>query len=447
MPNFPDKILELEFDKDGKLVHPEQVDAISAAVKASNATDLIVMSHGWNNDMGEARSLYKGLRDHIAAQVPAVPGAAGRTFVVAGVLWPSKKFAESDLIPGGAAAASDAKADGIIQKQLDTLEKLIDDKKLKADFEKAKKAAAKMDDDSVEGKKAQQEFVAIVLSHLPKELADHGTEPHADAMKKFDKTKLLDTLGRPTVDAPAPRRGGGASIDNPAPAAAKPHGGAAGLGDMFGGIKAGAMNLLNFVTYYQMKNRAGDIGRGGASAALRTIKAAAPNIRIHLVGHSFGGRLVTAIALGPDGQGALGVESMSLLQAAYSHYGLGAKQDGIADGFFRKVVTEKRVSGPVIITHTRNDKAVGTAYAMASRVARQVGAALGDASDQYGGMGSNGAQHTPESVEETLHVPGTAYPFAGGKVYNLLADKFVSGHSDITNDPVAYAVVSAIATT
>ncbi len=446
MAALPDKILELEFDKNGKPAHPEQVDAVSAAVKASNATDLIVMSHGWNNDMSEARSLYKGLRDHIAAQLPNVPGAAGRTFVIAGVLWPSKKFAESELIPGGAAAASDSKADGIIQKQLDTLEKLIDDKKSAKDFEKAKKAAAKMDDDSVDGKKAQQEFVAFVLGHLPKELADHGTEPHAEAMRTFDKTKLLDTLGRPTVEAPAPHRGGATSIGAGAPAA-KPHGGAAGLGDMFGGIKAGAMNLLNFVTYYQMKNRAGDIGRGGAATALQTIKDASPGLKIHLIGHSFGGRLVTAVALGPDGQGALGVSSMSLLQAAYSHYGLGAKEDGIADGFFRRVITEKRVSGPVIITHTRNDKAVGTAYAMASRVARQVGAALGDASDQYGGMGSNGAQHTPEVVKETLHDPGTAYTFADGKVYNLLADKFVSGHSDIANDPVGFAVASAIGAT
>ena len=65
--------------------------------------------------------------------------------------------------------------------------------------------------------------------------------------------------------------------------------------------------MLNFATYYQMKERAGTVGAGGLNPLLRELRAAAPDLRIHLVGHSFGGRLVTAAALGragSDGRGA-----------------------------------------------------------------------------------------------------------------------------------------------
>ena len=87
---------------------------------------------------------------------------------------------------------------------------------------------------------------------------------------------------------------------------------------------------------------------------------------IHLVGHSFGGRLVTAAAAMLDPGGA--PVTMTLLQAAYSHNGLAEKFDGKKNGAFRTILQDGRISGPIVITHTKNDKAVGIAYPLASRV-------------------------------------------------------------------------------
>jgi hypothetical protein len=42
------------------------------------------------------------------------------------------------------------------------------------------------------------------------------------------------------------------------------------------------------------------------------------------------------------------------------------------------VLGDKRVSGPILITHTKNDKAVGIAYPLASRNPRDLASALGD---------------------------------------------------------------------
>ena len=84
------------------------------------------------------------------------------------------------------------------------------------------------------------------------------------------------------------------------------------------GMAAAAGRLLNLTTYYQMKERAG-IGRPGRLyQILRKIRDAKLKVRLHLAGHSFGGRLVTSAALGPPGGPAIKPESMMLMQAAFS---------------------------------------------------------------------------------------------------------------------------------
>jgi hypothetical protein len=92
-----------------------------------------------------------------------------------------------------------------------------------------------------------------------------------------------------------------------------------------------------------------------------------------------------------------------------------------------------------------NDRAVGIAYPLASRVAGQDSSRLGDATDIFGGLGRNGAQHTPEAVSGTLQPPAGHYAFEAGKVYNLNADSVIHDHSDICHDEVAFALLSAIA--
>ncbi|WP_204376103.1 hypothetical protein, partial [Hymenobacter coccineus] len=102
-PYFP-----VEFTKDGQVFDPGQVDELLAGLRAQGPTDLLVLAHGWNNDMADARDLY----DRLLAQLRlvlaggAVPALAGRTFAALGVLWPSKKFADTALIPSGAAGAN-----------------------------------------------------------------------------------------------------------------------------------------------------------------------------------------------------------------------------------------------------------------------------------------------------------------------------------------------------
>jgi pimeloyl-ACP methyl ester carboxylesterase len=202
---------------------------------------------------------------------------------------------------------------------------------------------------------------------------------------------------------------------------------------------------MNFATYYQMKERAGTVGREGLSLLMRDIRTRRPDLKLHLIGHSFGGRLVTAAAAGRDDQPAVKPDTLVLLQAAFSHHGFAQRFDGTRDGFFRRVVANQMIEGPVVITCTQNDRAVGLAYPLASLIAGQVAAELGDKNDLYGGMGRNGAQKTPEANDGTLLAVGGTYAFQAGALYNLNADRVIHDHSDICKDEVAHALLTAIA--
>src|SRR6185503_3031472 len=115
-------------------------------------------------------------------------------------------------------------------------------------------------------------------------------------------------------------------------------------------------------------------------------------------------------------------------------------------GAFRPVVDQGRVHGPILVTHTKNDKAVGIAYPLASRIKGDKTAAFGDENDEFGGLGRNGAQkmQSGETVPGKLLATGAAYTFQAGKFFNLEASEFVKDHSDVTGKEVAYAVRRAI---
>jgi hypothetical protein len=437
---------DVEFTRDGVLFDPQQQAAVEAGL--APVTDLLVLAHGWNNDKADASALYDELLGNLGKLLdlrdrPGVPASLqsfadrlrGRTCAAVRIFWPSKKFTDAELIPGGGAASVPAE-----QENTAALERVLDE---------LKKDPQRLGDQSVIGVReatiekaktlipllataeAQREFIGLLRSLLDDSMAEHD-DASAGFFSAAPET-LFANASMPVI-APAGTNGGGAtSLDN---------GGAASLGDLLTGVQAAARRIANFATYYQMKSRAGTVGSTGAATLLKRLRAVKPDLRLHLVGHSFGGRLVTAAAHGlPDNTDRI---SMSLLQAAFSHNGLsGGYGDRKDKGFFRAVIDQKRISGPIIITHTKNDRAVGIAYPLASRIAGQNAAALGDQNDPYGGMGRNGAQNTIEADNvAVMGLPGTRYSFSPGRVHNIHAD-LITDHGDIRRIEVAYAVLCA----
>ncbi len=428
---------DVEFRRDGAVHDQAQVSRLLAGL--ADASDLLVISHGWNNDMQDARALYERFL-HSLHQLPQPSSGPGSKLAVLRVFWPSKKFTDEDLIPGGGAASADTENEAALLRGLESLKH--DPQRLGetgVDPVRAANinAAIAVLDQLDHSADARREYVLRIRAVLNPD--DAHEEDASREFFELEPDDLFDSFAQEVELELEVDEGGVATVDE---------GGAAFLGDLLSGAKAAARRIANFATYYQMKSRAGTVGGGGVAATLARVRERRPELPIHLVGHSFGGRLVTAAAARLEPGDA--PVTLTLLQAAFSHNGLSEKFDGTKDGAFRTVLRDKRVSGPVLITHTKNDLAVGIAYPLASRIAFDNAAALGDRNDPYGGMGRNGAQHTPEVRTEESSLRTTenqhVYAFAPGAVYNLNADETIQDHSDVTGVPVADVVLHAILT-
>ena len=205
--------------------------------------------------------------------------------------------------------------------------------------------------------------------------------------------------------------------------------------------------FLNFMSWTAMKKLSGEVGANGLATAVRTCQNELPSTRIHLAGHSLGGRLMSACCKSLGHQQAPKVASLSLLEAAFSHFGFSPDAGWGQPGFFRDVIATQTVRGPIVSTFSKMDAVVGAVYALASHLAHDRLQAIGDAADPYGGIGHNGAQRTPESIAIRLHRQGQPYRFCPGMLTCLDGSAgLITSHADITNAHVTYAIASAICT-
>ena len=418
---------EMQFDKDARVVG--NVDAVLALANGP-CTDLIVASHGWNNDANDARALYDQWRAsmrNVLAQ-GRVPALTNRAIAFAGVIWPSMKFADDQGNLGGAAAGASPGDTHDILEKIDELRTLFPDPAAQQALDAAAALVPLLEDRAT----ARKQFAEHIQTLFDRNAVDD--EDASNDLVEMDGGELMKRLALPIAVPARPDDVGGA-------AGLGDTGAAAGFGDFLSGPLGAAKKLLNFATYFEMKARSADIGTRGVAPVIARIRTSRPDLNIHLLGHSFGARLVSATAKGLPQDS---VATLSLAQGAFSHHGFARDFEPGKNGFFRQVIDQKTVRGPILITKTANDKAVGLAYAIASRVANDAASGVGDASDKYGGIGRNGAVKTPEAVDGRLLAVGGSYAFRPRALHNLLADDFIRDHSAVKGAEVAYAVLSAI---
>jgi hypothetical protein len=116
------------------------------------------------------------------------------------------------------------------------------------------------------------------------------------------------------------------------------------------------------LSFWLMKRRAGEVGerlgRELLAPMFTQLGDRAP--RLHLIGHSFGAKLVTSAALG-----GLRSQSLTLLQAAFSAFAFAAEvPDAGRPGFYHGLVTQPRVTGTIAVLYSAHDRALTTLYPM-----------------------------------------------------------------------------------
>jgi len=103
----------------------------------------------------------------------------------------------------------------------------------------------------------------------------------------------------------------------------------------------------------------------------------------------------------------------------------------------------------LLATYSAQDVAVGTDFAVTSRLNGNTTSAIGDENDPYGGIGRNGALKTPESkvmvLKDITKTPLTPYVFQTGLVTCLNgSDGLIKNHGDVTNPNVTYAFTCSL---
>ena len=126
-------------------------------------------------------------------------------------------------------------------------------------------------------------------------------------------------------------------------------------------------------------------------------------VRFHLMGHSFGCIVVSAAVAGPAGGMALPapVDSLALIQGRCrsGRTAPTSRSRRARPGYFRRLVSERRVAGPIVTTQSEFDRAVGTWYPWAAGVKGQVALPAGEL-PKYGAVGTFGV-HGPGAEVRT----------------------------------------------
>ncbi|HWI34762.1 MAG TPA: hypothetical protein VNS83_10660, partial [Lapillicoccus sp.] len=432
---------ELRFEADGTSAPGgADVATLVAQIRDSGTQDLFVLSHGWGNSEEVADQLYRGMFGLLQAS-PGVPAAA--RFL--GVYWPSLWFpdppagVDRDLLasrgaapppPGQADAAVSGKAiaaslaDGFSGSDRDDITRMgrLVDAGLKG-------VAAG------EPQEVQQERLEEFHALLGKVFATPRT---SGASEDAGETALFAT------DDPRDAYGKLSAVMGSAP----PEGDVQGIGDFFGRVWNGAKDALRVGSYFQMKSRAGDIGRDGLGSFLVALRNAAPGVRVHLIGHSFGARLVAFSLAGIASPDQSPVASLTLVQGAFSHWSF---SDGSSDLGIQGALAgfQNRVQGPLCATFTSADWAVGNWYPKASFLAQQDNQDSEGAS-RWGGMGADGYRGVPARdlalplTGQEAFAPGEFHRIDANFVINdTSAGPFAGAHSDIQKPEVAALIVAA----
>jgi pimeloyl-ACP methyl ester carboxylesterase len=205
-------------------------------------------------------------------------------------------------------------------------------------------------------------------------------------------------------------------------------------------------NLVKPFTVWQMKDRAGKVGSGGVSKLLEALlKATAetpgvPAARVHLIGHSFGCKVVMSALCAPAAL-PRSVESALLLQPAISQYAFAeAVPERNVPGGFHKAL--QRIQRPILATFSSHDSALTKTFHFALRRHDDLGElkiAAGTPS-RFGALGGFGPQASNATVVD-IRDPVTPYDLSGnGRIVGVNGTRTIKGHGKISHPSTWWAI-------
>lgn len=437
VPGTEFKYYLVNYDKDGKERFGGEEGVPSSVMldelKTGNYTDVIVMSHGWMGDIPAAINQYDRWMPNlftVPADIEAMKKKRpGFKPLLVGLHWPSLPWGDEDN-DGSFGFDPSSEVGKIVAAAVnDYAARLGDTPEIRRQLETILTAA--LDEHNSLPDDVRQAYVALSGS-LGFGSGSEQAALDADGMSLDPDQIFNEAVAQENLDLVT---------------------GSFSKTSFFGNL----LSPLRTFSFWQMKNRARTFGESGARELLRTMQKtvadAGRQANFHLMGHSFGCIVVTAMAAGKPADPPLQtpISSVTLAQGALSiwAYSPSVKHDGGKPGYFNPLLKKGCVKGAIVTTQSEHDRAVGTFYKIGAGVAGQV--SFGSEMPRIGALGAFGIQGMGDIAEGlVMKKVSEAYGFKPGRIYNLESSHviktgggFSGAHSDIVHPEVAHALWQA----
>jgi hypothetical protein len=433
----------LRFDKHGACTSPATRTLLLDKLASGAHSDVILFSHGWNNDFDDAAAMYaRFLRafETLAASHPLSRAGVGFAPVFIGVVWPSiwLSFDSGPQIAATAAATAEAVEDNAAAQaladrvaatgELQAVERLY-----------ALLALPRLDE-------AQARELAVLAAPAFGTVADDetGTARSTSADELLAMLRAMQQAEAGTAAPPRP-------IDD--------WGEAAPAADRAAELQtAGLLSFLDprqalrLFSVYQMKDRAGVVGAHGVASLLRDVIAAAVSARVHAVGHSYGCKVILSAVCAPPPL-PRPLNSLLLLQPAVSHLCFAdlIPRSGKPGGYRRAL---ERVQAPILSTYSDDDFPLHRTFHLALRrdsdlgdqdigIAADTDTTAGKPPSNYAALGGYGPRRAGQRLVDPMPAAAAPYPAFGAAEAVIGLDGsqgLIGSHGDITNAATAWAL-------
>lgn len=423
----------IPFDKQGVCEGPLTRQDLLDKVKAGTFTDILLFSHGWNNNWHDATELYENFFTGYTAMRRAKGLEYGRPFrpVLVGIFWPSIALE----FPWEAAPRIAGDADTPEANEVTDSKVAVERREVGELAERiAPKNRARFYTLTQQQEKLNAEQ-ALELAAIMAPLYTSSSDELQGAKKAPAPEELVATWAAAQPDEAKRARGDNFGFVGGGGAAAH----AAG-----GDISFDPRDIVRLATVLQMKDRAGTVGAYGVGPLLGDLLAAS-NARVHLIGHSYGCKVVlSATCIKPLQRP---VNSILLLEPAISYLCFADNVDGTGQpGGYKTALA--RVEQPILSTFSAEDAPLNKFFHLAVWRKEDLGEQRTAAvpPSKYAALGGYGPDGTPAGKDIPIQPMGKPYTFDSPtiKVYGLDSTGVIHGHGDISNEATWWALYNQL---
>ena len=427
----------IKFDRRGTCVTPRAQVSLADALRDGSVTDLYLFSHGWNNSPAGAIATYRHWIGGYQKLGSRGPYSVGRDYrpVLVGVVWPSvwivPWWERGPKIAGGV-SVEDERTDAMLGELAEYVPA--------GDRERfyALAESPQLSEDEA------RDFIVMLSSLYGRGDDDvsEATGPTVDGL-----LASWDQLARAGVRTEFVPEDETAAVIVGTGAPAEP--------DPAGAVARAPVDGIRLFSVWQMKDRAATVGGNGVAGLLRDLLAASarrsarPAARTHVIGHSFGAKVLLSALCSRDAPELdRPVDSLLLLQPAVNQYGLADHVPGrVEPGGYHMALD--RVAQPILSTFSNQDVPLRRFFHLALRRSEDLGEAriAGDEPpSEYAAMGGYGPRGVHSLGIIDMLSPGSDYLLGSNapELYGVRSHDKIGGHGDISNDAAYWALSSLV---